>query len=203
MILGLAGLLGVIVGTAFGGRVSALAELHFRGTWMIIAALLAQVAAFPSGALPWHTGDAVATLLWVGSYALLIAATFRNGHIHGIGFVGLGMACNLVAILANGGHMPALPHAAAATGVHGVHANSAAIADPHLALLVDRWVAPGWVPARERLLGRRRDPVRVRLRRRADRDEAAAAVAARRATGRLGRLPSSPSSRLPGLGYEG
>ena len=146
MILALAGLLGVIVGTAFGGRVSALGELSFRGTWMIGVALAAQVAAFPSGALPWSMGDAAATFLWVGSYALLIAATFRNGHIHGIGFVGLGMACNLAAILANGGHMPALPHAAAATGVDGVHANSAALADPHLALLVDRWVAPAWVP---------------------------------------------------------
>ena len=146
MILALAGLLGVIVGTAFGGRVSELADLRFRGTWMIVVALAAQIAAFPSGMLPWHTGDAVATFLWVGSYALLIAATFRNGQIHGIGFVGLGMACNLAAILANGGHMPALPHAAAATGVDGVHANSAALADPHLALLVDRWVAPAWVP---------------------------------------------------------
>jgi hypothetical protein len=146
VILGLACLLGVIVGAAFGGRVSALADLRFRGTWMIVVAVAAQVAAFPSTALPWSTGDAVATFMWVGSYALLIAATFRNGQIHGIGFVGLGMTCNLVAILANGGHMPALPHAAAATGVDGVHANSAAMAHPHLAFLVDRWVAPGWVP---------------------------------------------------------
>jgi hypothetical protein len=146
VILALAGLLAVLVGTAFGGRAGRLAELRFRRTPLIVIALAAQIAAFPSGMLPWHTGDAVATFLWVGSYALLIAATFANGHIHGIGFVGLGMACNLAAILANGGHMPALPHAAAATGVEGVHANSAALADPHLALLVDRWVAPGWVP---------------------------------------------------------
>jgi hypothetical protein len=146
VILALAGLLAVVVGTAFGGRVGRLADLRFRGTSLIVVALAAQVAAYPSGALPWHTGDAVATFLWVGSYALLIAATFANGHIHGIGFVALGMACNLAAILTNGGHMPALPHAAAATGVEGVHANSAALAHPHLALLVDRWVAPGWVP---------------------------------------------------------
>ena len=96
VILALAGLLAVVVGTAFGGRVGRARRAALpRDVAASSLALAAQVAAFPSGALPWHTGDAVATLLWVGSYALLIAATFANGHIHGIGFVAVGMACNL------------------------------------------------------------------------------------------------------------
>jgi hypothetical protein len=61
---------------------------------------------------------------------------------------GVGMASNVFAILANGGHMPALPRALRAAGVpfDGVVNNSVAAAHPHLAWLVDRWAAPGWVP---------------------------------------------------------
>jgi hypothetical protein len=59
------------------------------------------------------------------------------------------MLLNLAAILANGGHMPALPSAMRDAGLSytGVHNNSVAAAHPHLAWFVDRWAAPGWVPA--------------------------------------------------------
>ena len=59
------------------------------------------------------------------------------------------MASNLAAILAIGGHMPALPSAMADAGVAygGVHMNSVGDPSPHLAWLVDRWGAPEWVPA--------------------------------------------------------
>ena len=58
------------------------------------------------------------------------------------------MLCNLVAILANGGHMPALPSALADAGLtyDGVRNNSVRDASPSLPWLVDRWAAPGWVP---------------------------------------------------------
>jgi len=62
---------------------------------------------------------------------------------------GLGIASNLIAILANGGHMPALPRALRGAGVpfDGVVNNSVADAHPHVAWLVDRWAAPSWAPA--------------------------------------------------------
>ena len=146
MILGLAVVLAVVAGTVLGGRISALADLHIRCSWLIAIAITAQVVAFPS-ALPWHTSDTLATWLWVGSYALLVLATVVNGHIPGMRFVAIGMGFNLAAILANGGHMPALPEAAAQAGLAtGVDNNSETLADPQLAMLVDRWAAPEWVP---------------------------------------------------------
>jgi uncharacterized protein DUF5317 len=147
MILGLAVFLAVGLGTAFGGRLSALADLRLRAAWLIVVAIGAQVVAFPSGALPWHTGDTLATWLWVASYGLLVTATVANGQIPGMRFVAVGMGFNLAAILANRGHMPALPEAATRAGLaSGIDNNSQTLADPHLALLVDRWAAPDWVP---------------------------------------------------------
>jgi hypothetical protein len=58
-----------------------------------------------------------------------------------------GMCTNLIAILSNGGHMPALPSALRAAGLHfETNRNSAMDAAPHVAWLVDRWALPSWVP---------------------------------------------------------
>ena len=59
----------------------------------------------------------------------------------------LGLISNLIAIVANGGHMPVLPEALAATGHdYDVHNNSIQVVAPHIAWLVDRWGAPAWLP---------------------------------------------------------
>jgi hypothetical protein len=147
VVLGLAVLVAVAVGTLLGGRLSDLADFRLRAAWLVVVAIAMQAVAFPSGVLPWHTGDAVATLLWVASYGFLVAATVANLHIRGMDFVTVGMGFNLTAILANGGHMPALPAAAARAGLaEGIDNNSQTLAHPHLSLLVDRWAAPDWVP---------------------------------------------------------
>jgi Family of unknown function (DUF5317) len=147
MVLALAVVAAVAVGTLLGGRPGALADLPLRSMWLIVTAIALQAVAFPSDVLPWHTGDMVATWLWVASYGLLVSATVFNLHIRGMDFVAVGMGFNLIAILANGGHMPTLPAAAAAAGFEdAVHANSQTMAHPHLALLVDRWAAPDWIP---------------------------------------------------------
>jgi uncharacterized protein DUF5317 len=139
--------LGVVVGLCLGGRPSALGRLRIRGSALLYGALLLQIVAFPSGVFPWHTGDAVARGLWLASYGLLFAASFMNFAIRGIPLIATGMVLNVVAILANGGHMPALPTAlAAAHRDYDVHANSVALMHPHLPWLVDRWAVPSWLP---------------------------------------------------------
>jgi hypothetical protein len=148
MVLALAAVVGVLVGLALGGSLGRLADLRLRSTWLFGFAFGLQVLAYPSGVLPWRTSDAVATGLWLGSYGLLIVAASRNLRVRGFGIAVAGMVSNLVAVLANGGHMPATRAAMRAAGVrfHGVHANSIAARSPHLPWLVDRFGAPGWVP---------------------------------------------------------
>jgi Family of unknown function (DUF5317) len=136
----------LLVALALGGRPSELGKLEARRLWLVFVAMAIQVVAFPSG-LPWTTPDSVAVALWLVSYGFLMAAAWSNRRIPGVVVMSLGLLSNLIAIVANGGHMPALPEALAATGHdYDVHNNSIQIAEPHFSWLVDRWGAPEWVP---------------------------------------------------------
>ena len=146
MFLAPAVLIGLLAGLLLGGRLSRLAELRLRAQWLFFAAIGLQLIAYPPfvGVQP---GDGVATVLQVVSYGCLVAVTLVNLRLTGMPIAGAGMLCNLAAILANGGHMPALPGAIREAGLthHGVYNNSVAEASPRLSWLVDRWAAPDWV----------------------------------------------------------
>jgi len=147
MALALPLLAGLALAPLFGGRLRRLGEVRLRSAGLFFAAIALQLAAFPVSALPWHTPDNVAVGLWLGSYALLALAAGRNLRLPGVPLVVIGMISNLSAILANGGHMPALPAALRAAGHHFLQSrNSIALSRPHLGWLVDRWAAPPWVP---------------------------------------------------------
>ncbi len=140
-------LLALVLGVLLGGSPAALGELGIRRLWLAYAAIALQVAAFPSGILPWTTPDGLARGLWLASYALLIAMILQNRHIRGIAIVGAGLACNLVAIVANGGLMPVTENALRGAGLsYDERNNSISLANPHLALLVDRFAVPDWLP---------------------------------------------------------
>jgi Family of unknown function (DUF5317) len=135
------------VGVALGGRLGNLAQLPLRASWLFFVAIALQVLAFPFAVLPWETEASVASLLWLASYTLLIAAAVLNRRIAGVPVVALGMGSNVVAVVANGGTMPVLPGAMhGAGGSHTTLHNSTATPDPHLSWLVDRWAAPDWIP---------------------------------------------------------
>ena len=148
MVLALAVAAGVAVGWLLGGRLGRLADLRLRAMWLFYVAIGLQIVAFPSGALPWSVGDGVATGLWLCSYAVLVVGAALNLRVAGTAVIGLGLASNLAAVLANGGHMPGLPAALRASGktFRGAHMNEVVSAHPHLPWLVDRWVVPHWIP---------------------------------------------------------
>ncbi|HXY81129.1 MAG TPA: DUF5317 domain-containing protein [Gaiellaceae bacterium] len=138
---------GLALAPLLGGRWSRLAEVRLRLLWVFYAALALQLVAFPFTALPWRTPDRVGVVLWLCSYALFLVCIAMNLRLPGVALIGAGTLLNLTAILANGGHMPALPDALRAAGLHFTRSrNSAELASPHLAWLVDRWAAPSWVP---------------------------------------------------------
>jgi hypothetical protein len=148
MVLVLAVLAGLACGLALGGRPARLADLRLRGIPIFLAVVVCQLAIFATGLAPWTIPDAVTIALGLVMYGLLTVLAVRNGRIRGFPTAALGMLCNLVAIGANGGHMPALPSAlrAAGLGDGGVHGTSVADAHPHVGWLVDRFAAPGWLP---------------------------------------------------------
>jgi hypothetical protein len=142
-------LVGVLVGFLLGGRLDRIADVRLRAPWLFYAAIALQLLAFPSLFMPWRASEGIATALSIGSYVCLLAVFLLNRRLTGMPIAGAGMLLNLAAILTNGGHMPALPSAMRDAGLSytGVHNNSVPEAHPHLVWFVDRWAAPGWVPA--------------------------------------------------------
>jgi hypothetical protein len=130
----------------FGGRIVRLGNVHFQRAWAGLAALALQytiMRLFPEGALGLHG------ILHLVSYGLMFYFLAANLAIPGLWLIGLGGACNALAIAANNGVMPAQPSALATAGivqVPGEFANSAAVEDPKLWLLGDIFATPAGMP---------------------------------------------------------
>ena len=138
--------IGILVGLVLGGRPSGLAALNFRWAMLAVAGFAAQIVLF-SGPVSERIG-AAGPWVYVASTALVLVAVLRNIRIRGMALVALGAACNLAAIVANGGYMPASAAAAAAMGRDDPtgYSNSAIIASPNLAPLTDVIALPSWLP---------------------------------------------------------
>lgn len=136
---------GLVAGILLRGRIEGLASVPFRWGGLAIAGLAVQLAIF--GPLSDRIGS-LGQLLYVASTAAVLAAVLRNIRIAGMALVAAGAACNLVAILANGGRMPADPGALATAGLapDGGFSNSVVAADPALRPLTDVFALPAGVP---------------------------------------------------------
>ena len=137
---------GLVLGLVLGGRPGRLASLQFRWIPVLVGGLVAQLVLF-SVPVTERIGDLGAPL-YVLSTAVVILALAANWRIIGVPILVAGAACNLAAIIANGGYMPAGASALAALGrvLGPEYSNSAAIAHPNLELLTDIFAMPRWMP---------------------------------------------------------
>ena len=136
---------GIIAGYLIGGRLDRLSHVRFRWAPLAMLGLAVQVALFsdPLAETVGGTGPPI----YVASSAIVLIAVLRNLDIPGIALVALGAAGNLLAIVANGGYMPADPAALASIGgVAPGYSNSSVPADPVLGPLTDIFAIPAWVP---------------------------------------------------------
>lgn len=128
-----------------GGHLGRLAELRLRWLWTAPAALALQVLIVtiaPGGNRTLHA------VVHVATYALAGTFLWVNRKIVGARVIGAGALANTVAILANGGVMPASLRAQRLAGLTegaGFH-NSAVSAHPHLLWLGDIIPIPGPLP---------------------------------------------------------
>jgi hypothetical protein len=139
-------LIGLAVGVLTGGRPAGLASIHFRFGWLAVVGFAAQVVLF-SGPVSDRVG-ALGAPLYVASTGLVFVVLLLNARIPGLPIVAVGAACNLAAIVANGGFMPASPAALVALGKvpASTYSNSAVVADPWLKPLTDIFALPSWLP---------------------------------------------------------
>ena len=137
---------GLVLGALFGGTIDGLSAVRFRWAPLAVVALFVQVLLFtPLGdQLTGGFGPAI----YVISTAAVFVAVLRNLGLPGMPIVGVGALCNLVAIGANGGSMPADAAALATAGLDGpgAHTNSVVLAAPALRPLTDIFAVPVWVP---------------------------------------------------------
>lgn len=139
-------LVAIPLGLLLGGRIERLGETHVRWAPLAIAGLAIQLVLFadPVAAVVGDAGPPV----YVTSTALVLAVVLANLSLPGVPVIALGAASNLVAILANGGWMPADPAALATAGetIGDGYSNSIVVADPALRPLTDIFATPAWLP---------------------------------------------------------
>jgi len=138
--------IGLVIGVALGGRPLALGDIRFRWAPLVVVGFLGQVLLFSDAVSTWI--GAAGPPLYVVTTLLVGAAVLRNLALPGMPLIVIGAACNMAAILANGGFMPATAEALAAIGKtpSTVYSNSAVLTEPALPLLIDRFALPRWLP---------------------------------------------------------
>ena len=137
----------VVLVAALGGRLANLGSVELHGKPAIIGALALQLLIVTIA--PHAFRDAVASAIHVASYALAIAFVYANRHLPNLWISALGGASNFLAIVVNGGTMPASRTALAAAGLHPLahqFDNSGAVTHARLALLGDVFSFPKWFP---------------------------------------------------------
>jgi hypothetical protein len=138
--------IGILAGYVMGGRLERLSTLRFRWGGLAVAGLIAQVILF-AGPVATVVGD-LGPPIYAASTAAVLIAVLRNIRIPGMVLVALGASSNLLAIVANGGVMPASPEAVSAIDPLGSagFSNSVVMADPALRPLTDIFALPAWLP---------------------------------------------------------
>jgi len=126
-----------------GGSLAALADVRLRGAWLVALALGVQILIV--SVLP-GLSPAVFKPVHAATYGLLGCFLWLNRGLSGVWIIAVGGLANAVAIVANGGVMPASPEALAVAGLPaekaGEFANSAAVQTPVLAWLGDVFAVP-------------------------------------------------------------
>jgi hypothetical protein len=144
MFLGLVFIACLLSVPLFRGRLSALGDLELRHTWLALAGIGLQVLIISvigdGGPAGFHE------VVHVASYLLLGAFAWLNRGIPGVPLIVLGGLLNLIAIVANGGVMPADPDLALHAAGEGGFVNSGAVENPRLLFLGDVLATPDWLP---------------------------------------------------------
>ncbi|MGJ7440808.1 DUF5317 family protein [Aquipuribacter sp. MA13-6] len=137
-------LLAVLTVPLSGGTFRGLAATTWRWSWLLPAVLALQVVLLQTAWVP----EPLAPAVHIASYAVAGAFIVANLRVAGLWLLALGALGNGLAIVANGGTMPASPTALRTAGLTAEtgFVNSAAAQDAHLAWLGDVMAVPASWP---------------------------------------------------------
>lgn len=139
-------LIGLMLGTVTRGSPARLGDVRIAMAPLIVLGMVVQLVLF-SSPIGNALGDA-APVAYVLSDLAVLTAVAANLAIPGLVMVLAGGASNLLAIVANGGFMPASPGALALLGrlPQSAYSNSVSDGAANLAPLTDLFAMPSWVP---------------------------------------------------------
>ena len=138
---------GLAVGLMTGGSLERLSHVRLRWPGVAHAGLAVQLVLF-SGPVTDAIGDA-GPPIYVASTLAVLGFVMLNVHLPGLFVVAAGALTNLVAIISNGGFMPAADAALALAGfapTEGAYSNSRQFAQPSFPALSDIFAIPEEVP---------------------------------------------------------
>lgn len=148
MIILAIGFIAIVIALVRGGTLTRWASINLRWRGVSILGFMIQVLIFSSA---WQTQTNFKPWtphLYVVSMLLLLIAVAYNFHIPGMRLITLGLCLNLLAIVFNGGYMPASPDALTLAGltlpVAGQTSNNSIVMGPNtrLTLLCDIFAIP-------------------------------------------------------------
>jgi hypothetical protein len=160
MILAAAVVLGLMASLAFHGRraFTVIASIPLRSVWLVLLAIALQLPLLRAAGGPPDLVRAQQALFLI-SYLFLLAFVWRNWRLGAIVLIGLGIAGNLTAVVANGGLMPITPQTVARInpgstmlhwpeGIHYGHSKDIILSQErtHLWVLADILVVPAPFP---------------------------------------------------------
>jgi hypothetical protein len=146
VIIPLIGVLAILSPVLAGGDLRRLGDLRFRGSWVVLGALVAQIVVL--SVIPGDNRTVLAAV-HLATYAAAGWFVVMNRRVPGILVVAVGAASNGLTIAINGGVLPASRGAVQRAGLHldpHEFVNSGVLAHPHLGFLGDVLALPSWVP---------------------------------------------------------
>ena len=137
--------IGILAGYLIGGRLDALGNVRLRWVPLALIGLATQVVLFTEPFGTWPAG--LVPAVYQLSTVLVLVAVLRNLAVPGVPIIAVGAGCNLAAIVANGGWMPADPVALESVGgLPAGASNSIVVSQPALQPLTDLFALPAWLP---------------------------------------------------------
>lgn len=102
IIVSIVGILALIT----GGSLKNLKNIRFKLSGLVLIALLIKIITNTDLRYSLGISDVFAPVLYSSSLALITLFILFNMRLRGLALVGLGLMCNLLAIISNGGYMP-------------------------------------------------------------------------------------------------
>lgn len=100
-------ILAIVVGMILGGKWGNLLTHKFKRSELVFVSLLIQLIIFNSVWFQYVNNIFVTRFLYIVSMVLLLIFLSANLNVKGIKLLAVGIFANSIAIISNGGHMPA------------------------------------------------------------------------------------------------